>query len=147
MKGLRTAGTLFALGVFAAAGPALACRPGPLNDAYWQRSWTDNSRVALGRVVRVTPYSVTELERLNEGNSIAPLNQGSGLADIEVFRELKGTGPRVVRAQYQTRPECWYRWSPSVGDTVMVFSGNSTEAWPQERITLPRLRSFFDESQ
>jgi hypothetical protein len=95
----------------------------------------------------VSPYSAAELERLNEGNSVAPLTQGAGLADIEVFRDIKGPGPANVRAQYQTRPACWYRWSPSVGDTVMVFSGDRTEAWPQERITLPHLRSFFDESQ
>ena len=148
MKSLRTAGALVAfVMVVVAAGPALACRPAPLDDAYWQRSWADSSRVALGQVVRVTPYSATELARLNEGNSISPLRQGSGMADIEIVRDLKGSGPVVVRAQYQRQPACWYRWTPSVGDTVMVFSGDRTDAWPQERITLPRLRSFFDEPQ
>lgn len=130
-----------------AAGPALACRPVALNDAYWQSSWTNSSRVALGRVVRVTPYSAAELARLNEANSVAPLRQGSGMADIEVVRDLKGSGPTIVRAQYQRVPSCWYRWAPAVGDTVMVFSGARTEAWPQERITLPRLSALFNEFQ
>lgn len=136
-----------AMSLTAFATPTLACRPLPLDDAYWRNSWTDSSRVALGRVVRVTPYSAAQLERLNEGNQVAPLQPGSGIAEVEVFRELKGAGPAIVRVQYQARPACWYRWSPAIGDTVMVFSGERTEAWPQERITLPRLRLFFDESQ
>ena len=147
MKALHTGATLLALAAALAAEPALACRPVALDDAYWQRSWTESSRVGLGRVIRVTPYSAVELERLNEGNLIAPLKEGSGLADIEIFETFKGSGPVVVRAQYQRNPSCWYRWAPAIGDTVMVFSGERTEAWPQERITLPRLSALFSESQ
>ncbi len=147
MKGLHTSAVLLTLAVTLAAGPAIACRPVALDDAYWQRSWAESSRVALGRVVRVTPYSAADLERLNEGNLIAPLKEGSGLADIEILETFKGSGPVIVRAQYQRNPSCWYRWAPAIGDTVMVFSGERTEAWPQERITLPRLIALFREAQ